>query len=58
VSRNGRSRPYERGHRTEARITERTAYFHFSNIISKLGVLNRHEAIAKAITLGIIQVKA
>ena len=39
-------------------ITERTVYYHFSNIISKLGVLNRHEAIAKAITLGIIQVKA
>jgi DNA-binding CsgD family transcriptional regulator len=38
-------------------ITERTAYYHFSNIISKLGVLNRQEAIAKAITQGIIQVK-
>jgi DNA-binding CsgD family transcriptional regulator len=37
-------------------ITERTANFHFSNIISKLDVLNRKEAIAKAITLGIIQV--
>jgi DNA-binding CsgD family transcriptional regulator len=38
-------------------ITERTAYYHFSNIIAKLGVLNRQEAIAKAITQGIIQVK-
>ena len=37
-------------------FTERTAYFHFSNIIAKLGVLNRQEAIAKAITQGIIQV--
>ena len=37
-------------------IVERTANYHFSNIISKLDVLNRHEAIAKAITLGIIQV--
>ena len=35
-------------------ITERTANFHFSNLISKLGVLNRHEAIAKALTNGLI----
>jgi DNA-binding CsgD family transcriptional regulator len=35
-------------------ITERTANFHFSNLISKLGVLNRHEAIAKALTSGLI----
>lgn len=35
-------------------ITERTANFHFSNIISKLDVLNRHEAIAKAVTSGAI----
>jgi DNA-binding CsgD family transcriptional regulator len=39
-------------------IADRTANFHFSNILSKLGVLNRNEAIAKAITLGIIQVSA
>jgi DNA-binding CsgD family transcriptional regulator len=37
-------------------IAERTANFHFSNAISKLGVLNRHEAIAKALTTGQIGV--
>jgi DNA-binding CsgD family transcriptional regulator len=37
-------------------ITERTANFHFSNLISKLGVLNRHEAIAKAVSTGIVRV--
>ena len=37
-------------------ITERTANFHFANIISKLGVLNRNEAIAKATAHGLIQV--
>jgi len=37
-------------------ITERTVNFHFSNIISKLGVLNRNEAIAKGIGHGLIQV--
>ncbi len=37
-------------------IAERTANFHFSNLISKLGVLNRHEAIAKALTNGLIRV--
>jgi DNA-binding CsgD family transcriptional regulator len=36
-------------------IAERTANFHFSNIISKLGVLNRKEAIAKALTYGLIR---
>jgi DNA-binding CsgD family transcriptional regulator len=35
-------------------ITERTANFHFSNILSKLDVLNRKEAIAKAIATGAI----
>ncbi|MEP7205712.1 MAG: helix-turn-helix transcriptional regulator, partial [Casimicrobiaceae bacterium] len=35
-------------------ITERTANFHFSNILSKLDVLNRHEAIAKAVATGAI----
>ena len=38
-------------------IAERTANFHFGNLIGKLGVLNRHEAIAKAITTGQIVVK-
>jgi len=37
-------------------IAERTANFHFSQLISKLGVLNRHEAIAKALTTGQIRV--
>jgi LuxR family transcriptional regulator, quorum-sensing system regulator LasR len=37
-------------------ITERTANFHFSNIISKLGVLNRNEAIAKGIAHGLIRI--
>ena len=37
-------------------ITQRTANFHFSNLISKLGVLNRHEAIAKAVSTGIVRV--
>ena len=37
-------------------IAERTANFHFSNIISKLGVLNRKEAIAKALTYGLIRI--
>ncbi len=35
-------------------ITERTANFHFSNILSKLDVLNRHEAIAKGVATGAI----
>ncbi|MEP7182221.1 MAG: LuxR family transcriptional regulator [Betaproteobacteria bacterium] len=38
-------------------ITERTANFHFSNIISKLGVLNRQEAVAKAISQGTIRLE-
>jgi len=37
-------------------ITERTANFHFSNILSKLGVLNRNEAIAKGVCHGLIHV--
>jgi DNA-binding CsgD family transcriptional regulator len=36
-------------------IAERTANFHFSNILSKLDALNRHEAIAKGMQLGLIQ---
>jgi DNA-binding CsgD family transcriptional regulator len=39
-------------------ITERTANFHFSNIISKMGVLNRLEAIAMGVAHGLIQVDA
>jgi DNA-binding CsgD family transcriptional regulator len=35
-------------------ITERTANFHFGNIISKLGVLNRSEAIARAVAHNIV----
>lgn len=37
-------------------ISERTVTFHFANIISKLGVLNRHEAIAMGVAKGIIRV--
>jgi LuxR family transcriptional regulator, quorum-sensing system regulator SolR len=37
-------------------IKQRTANFHFANIISKLGVLNRHEAIANALVHGLIDV--
>ena len=37
-------------------ITERTVNFHFSNIISKLGVLNRHEAIAIGVAHGLVNV--
>ena len=36
-------------------ITERGVTFHFANIVSKLGVLNRQEAIAKGIAQGIIR---
>jgi len=39
-------------------ITERTANYHFSNILSKLGVLNRNEAIAKGMCHGLIHVDA
>ncbi len=38
-------------------ITNRTANFHFGNVLSKLSVLNRNEAIAKAITLGLINTR-
>lgn len=37
-------------------IKQRTANFHFANIISKLGALNRQEAIATAVAQGIIEV--
>jgi DNA-binding CsgD family transcriptional regulator len=36
-------------------IAERTANFHFGNILTKLDALNRHEAIAKGMKRGIIQ---
>jgi DNA-binding CsgD family transcriptional regulator len=36
-------------------ITERGVTYHFANIVSKLGVLNRHEAIAKGIAQGLIR---
>jgi len=35
-------------------IRERTVQFHISNLLSKLGVRNRHEAIAKAVAFGLI----
>ena len=31
--------------------------YHFANIVSKLGVLNRHEAIAKSIAQGVIRME-
>jgi DNA-binding CsgD family transcriptional regulator len=39
-------------------IAERTVTFHFANLVSKLGVLNRHEAIAKSIAQGLIRIGA
>jgi DNA-binding CsgD family transcriptional regulator len=38
-------------------ITERGVTYHFANIVSKLGVLNRHEAIAKGIAQGVIRME-
>ena len=38
-------------------IAERTVNFHFGNILSKLDALNRQEAIAKAVQLGIVQIE-
>jgi DNA-binding CsgD family transcriptional regulator len=35
-------------------IAERTVNFHFSNLLGKLDVLNRQEAIGKALSLGLI----
>jgi DNA-binding CsgD family transcriptional regulator len=37
-------------------IKHRTANFHFANIISKLGVLNRQEAVANALLHGLINI--
>ena len=36
-------------------IVERTANYHFGNILTKLHALNRHEAIAKGVRLGLIR---
>jgi DNA-binding CsgD family transcriptional regulator len=39
---------------TKLGISERTVNFHFGNILSKLGALNRHEAIAVAVRRGLL----
>ena len=39
-------------------IKERTVNFHFANTISKLGVLNRQEAIAMAVDRGLIEINS
>jgi DNA-binding CsgD family transcriptional regulator len=38
-------------------LTARTANYHFTNSISKLGVLNRKEAGAKAVARGNINIE-
>lgn len=38
-------------------ISERTANFHFSNIASKLGAMNRKEAIAIAVAQGVVRIE-
>jgi DNA-binding CsgD family transcriptional regulator len=40
---------------TKLGISQRTANFHVGNVIAKLGALNRGEAIARAIALGLYQ---
>jgi len=35
-------------------LSERTVQFHFSNSLSKLGAANRHEAVAIAVSRGLI----
>jgi DNA-binding CsgD family transcriptional regulator len=35
-------------------VAERTINFHFSNILSKMDALNRHEAIAKGVARGFV----
>ena len=39
---------------SELGITQRTVNFHFGNIMGKLGVLNRAEAIVRAIGLRMV----
>lgn len=39
-------------------IAERTVTFHFSNSLSKLGALNRNEAIATAVARGLVRVQS
>lgn len=41
---------------TKLGITKRGVNFHVANIVRKLGVLNRHEAIAKGVARGIIRI--
>jgi len=38
-------------------VAGRTVHFHFHNVIAKLGVLNRQEAIARAIACGLIRIE-
>ncbi len=38
-------------------VAGRTVHFHFHNVIAKLGVLNRQEAIARAIVRGLIRIE-
>ena len=39
---------------TKLAVAERTVNFHFSNIKSKLGAMNRSEAIARGIAMGLV----
>jgi len=36
------------------KISERTAIFHLTNVTEKLGVMNRQQAVAKALVLGLL----
>ena len=40
---------------TKLSVTERTVNFHFGRLRHKLGALNRPEAIAKGVSLGLVQ---